>query len=133
MAAALYSTSHTLSSAGVTSILLSFECTDIIHTYNSSERKVDLTPKSIPAANRSRKVRTRRTQHHHCPATPVSVRSQQQAFNEPGSRSSSHRSKASLASRFGSSAFTVVIPAVAQVCSRASSFYFQMLMRGGLH
>ncbi len=57
---------------------------------------------------------------------------QQQAFNEPGPRPSSHRSKALLASRFGSSAFTAALPATVQVCSRASSFCFQMLTRGGL-
>ncbi len=54
-------------------------------------------------------------------------RSQQQAFNEPGPCPSFHRSKASLASRFSSSAFTAARPAAAQLCSRTSSFYFQML------
>ncbi len=49
-------------------------------------------------------------------------RSQQQAFNKPGPCPSFHRNKASLASRFGSSAFTAALPAAAQVCSRASSF-----------
>ncbi len=57
---------------------------------------------------------------------------QQQAFNEPGPRPSSHCSKVSLASRFGSSSFTVALPATVQVCSRASSFCFQMLTQGGL-
>ncbi len=50
------------------------------------------------------------------------TRSPPPASNEPGPRPRFHRSKASLASRFGSSAFTAALPAAAQVCSRASSF-----------
>ncbi len=61
----------------------------------------------------------RSTSHTHSSA---GRRTQQQAFNEPGPRPSFHRSKAPLASRFGSSAFTAALPAAAQVCSRASSF-----------
>ncbi len=71
----------------------------------------------------------RSTSHTHSSA---GRRPQQQAFNEPGPRPSFHRSKAPLASRFGSSAFTAALPAAAQICSRASSFWFQMLTRGGL-
>ncbi len=66
------------------------------------------------------------------PQHPQAPWSQEQAFNEPGLRPSSHRSKVSLSSRYVSSAFTAALPAAVQVCSQASSFYFQKLTRGGL-
>ncbi|RXN32354.1 hypothetical protein ROHU_016254 [Labeo rohita] len=59
----------------------------------------------------------------------ANIRSQQQAFDEPGPRPSSHPTHSLPASCFGS-AFHRGSPGRSAVCSRASSFRFQRLVQG---
>ncbi len=78
-----------------------------LHNLLSPPQTIQPHSKSIPAANRTRKPELASLY-----TTIVPHRSQQQASNEPGRAPSSLRSKASLASRFGS-AFTAALPAAA--------------------